>query len=88
MIPPEKIVVPSKHETFEAQVLVVTESRVEHVSPYNPQASQLFVPFEETTRILQSGNYRVVLVPSHTAGGKPALILYEMKSADQSKWYG
>lgn len=72
---PHEIEVPAQRETFEAQVLVMTKpyKRLE----YPISAFSYTIPFEQTGRVIESGNYKLELVMSHVANGKPTLIIYE-----------
>lgn len=66
--------IPTKHETFEAQVLVITQPRKETVYPFN---LSIVSPMREASRVIQAGKYRLELVPSELMHGKPTLIIYE-----------
>lgn len=71
---PREIDVPSKHKTFEAQVVIITQPRKETVYPYIMPASH---PMEESWRVIDSGKFHAKLILSELVNGKPTLMITE-----------
>jgi hypothetical protein len=69
--------VPAKNETFEAQILVITKPRTITVQPFNLTVMSTHWPMTEASRVIGSGNYRLELVGSELANGRPVLIIHE-----------
>lgn len=72
---PKEVEVPSQRETFEAQVLVISKPYKKMEYPYAIDAMG-YDPMRNTRRTL-SGKYRLELVMSSIANGKPTLIIHE-----------
>lgn len=72
---PKEIEVPVTHETFEAQILIKTKPYKKMEYPFAPSMSY---PMEQTQRVLDSGKFKVELVLSSIANGKPTLLIEEV----------
>ncbi len=73
---PREIEVPAQRETFEAQVLVIARPYKKMAYPLVMDAST-FHPLQHTHRVIDAGRYKIELVLSQMANGKPTLIIYE-----------
>lgn len=79
---PREVEVPAQRETFEAQVLVITKPYKKMVYPLVMDAST-FYPLQHTYRVIDAGRYKIELVPSQMANGKPTLIIYEEEKTQE-----
>jgi len=70
-----EVTVPARKETFDAQVLVMAKERKEM---QYPMMMSMPYPLNEICRVLASGKFRVELVASSIANGKPTLIIEEV----------
>lgn len=75
MLEPKEVDIPSKYETFEAQVVIKTQPHKETIYPYVMPATH---PLAEAHRVIKSGRFHADLLLPQLVG-KPALIITEEK---------
>ncbi len=76
---PQEVTVPATKETFEAQVVVITQPRKRMEYQYNGMAviSGYQGLLDESRRVISAGKFKVELVMPPMMPGKPALIITE-----------
>jgi len=77
----KEVTVPEQKETFEAQVLVISQPYKKTVYPH--MISNDYYPLSATRRVLETKHYSVELIMPVFPGGKPTLIIREDAASNE-----